>query len=213
MKIKTSRQTINHFLEYRWAPVICSLLLSYVLVYFTIHKINAFKNYEKIVIFSSGGYLNDQSLKEDILKDIPEILNVDIYAYSANENMLTQLYQAYGRDADFLILNDEDLKAMEEIIPEYWLPYDQNSLTSSAIEDFEYYQLNEVNYGLKVFDYTNKSYNEKYHFNDFISFDGNYNYYLLCSAHSVNFSRIKETNTSDNGYKLLNYLLSRYCNG
>ncbi|MCH5180955.1 MAG: hypothetical protein J1F32_07055 [Erysipelotrichales bacterium] len=212
MKLKFSKKLFNHFLEYRWAPLIGCFLISYILFYFSLHKINAYKDYEKIVIFSAGGYLEDQNLKDYILTNCPNVLSVDIYAYSSNDDMLVNLYQAYGKNADFLVLSTDDLKAMEDIIPEYWIPYDENLISSVLLQKFEYYTYNDINYGLKLFDSSNEDYNSKYHFNDFISFDGKQDYYLLCNLNSVNFSKEEVKNKTDNGYEVLNYLLSRYSN-
>ena len=210
MKIRVNKKVIGHFLEYSWVFIIAFGFFSYTVFYYPIHKINEYKSYEKIVFFSEAGFFKEKDFEDKILERFQdEILQVTVYDYSSKEPYLGTLYESYGARSDFLILSEKNLLTVDKFISDNFINLDDNFLKSND-NNYDYFTYDTLKYGLKVYDYENSDYNEKYKFLDWIEFDGNDNYYLLANKKSVNFNLNEEEKTTDNGYQVFDYLMERY---
>ena len=205
MKKKSSR--FLYFLEYRWIFLILFAIVSYVVFYYPIRKINAFRAEEKIVLFSAGGILKDEKFAEELRKEVPEILSVETYCYRPDERVLGSLYDAYGPKSDFLILSQQDMKDMEDVLEKYWINY--REIKGVETSSFSFYEKDGKAYGLKISEGASSVWNQTNSFGDWISFQEG-TYYLLCNKKSVNFEDLGKKNLSDHGISSLKFNLERY---
>lgn len=210
MKALTKRK-FKRYIEYNWIIMIVIFIASYVFFFYTLNYIDAYKDFEKLNLFIVAESLKDLDLEDDLKKQDERILQYNLYLYHPDLAELYTLYQAFGEESDILVLSYQDLHDMSYAVKETFFEisgeFEESLLDGVPTLDCFYYEEN--SYGLKIFDHDDESYNAKYHFEDWLNFATNDDYYLVFSKKSVKFCECGE-NTNDMALKSANTILRRY---
>lgn len=216
MKIKLTKKSWSYFFEYNSVFVLLAVLLSFVGVYYSIEKIDAYKDYEQLDFFVEGDDWIDASLEDDLLslsKD--EVYQVNKYVYSPSLKEIAKLYTAYGESADILVLRKQDLVDMGSALTQTALPLssslDAALFPSGNRSDFAFYTVDGTDYAIQLYAQNDADFNAKYHFSSWLSFHPSLDdYYLLLNAKSNNCGPAVADAKNDAAIKSLGYLLTRY---
>lgn len=210
MKIyKDKSKDKSYFYYFGWTiPVFLGVF--YLLFFVFFQNVYRVKPYEKIDMFVAAYGVNDNYYQKELLKELKDdgLVEVNIYDYPVNDKKIYDYYQAYGESSDFVILSEGDVTEMKEVIKDKFVSLDTLASDCPTISHYASYQYDSVSYGIKVFDKSDETYNEKYDFTTHINFtlEGKErtDYYLLINKSSVNFDK---ENNHNLGYLVLEYYL------
>lgn len=200
------------------------LLVGYLLIFsisFTTYNNRfALKENEKIQVFSTT-YGIKHSFGPSMVTDLEAegVLDVLLYDYHPAEGNLYKYFTTLGMKSDFHILSETTLSEFKDVVTDYYLPLFpalNNEIPGALLVNYEYYEFEEVAYGLKIFDHTKLTRSESQAFSDIYEFgeEGRYNdnYYLLLNKKSVNLKGYNEEAVTKNAFRALRWLLERYSN-
>jgi len=210
-----TKKKITTFLTYHGVfALVISILICFTWSY-VLKTIDEVKPYERVNIFMET-YGVDKKLENDIYDFIKEndetklLYEVNIYQFASNNEKITTYYESFGKNADLLILIEEDLIDMKEYLDDNFLQLSDELLfrTLGDKKDiYTYYQFDNKNYALKIYDKDNETYQYR---KDVINYTAegktNHNYYLLINNKSVNVGEFNSLSKTENALKTIAYL-------
>ena len=208
---KISKKDFHTFLAYFGWTIPVLIAVSWASYFFIFRQIYATKAYEKITLLYAAYGLKDNSIHSKLLNKLEShtCYEVNHYSYGRNSQDLIKHYNAIAPSCDFFIFSETDLNDMHEAIEKNFKPVSVDIITKSSIPaSFTYYSFNTVNYGLKIYDKNDASYNDGKHFDNYINFSNGTetdSFYLLINKNSVNFD---EPANHILGYLSLEYLFN-----
>lgn len=216
-----NRKKIKTFFYYNGGISILIALLSFSVYYVVLSSIDSIKPYEQISIFSSTFGIKDDSLKDELSIKLKEkgVVEVNIYNYVPNDTNIADYFDRFGLSSDFNILPESDLVEMKEYISSYYVTLTQeviNRFNSEAISNLDYYSYQSNQYGFKIYDKEDETYNSKLSFDQYFDFvsesQSKESYYLLLSKSSLNFGPINEAYVNENGLEAADIIFKRFSN-
>lgn len=222
MKIAPSKKDFgDYFVSWGWL-IVLFIGLSYVAWYWPISALDAIKDYEKINFFFESYGLNDNALQANLLTDLNSngVLEVNLYCYSPADVSLTSYYDKFGAESDFLVLSEADLDSMflnaaSTNVTKGFVPFSAG-LKEVAIptDDYAYYDVGGVAYGLEVFSPSDSSYDKAHPFTDLLDFTfegvAAQPFFLLLNAQTPNFKPYDSDAVTANAVEALKYFLAEY---
>ncbi len=205
-----SKRKLSRYFEYNWIFLIVVFLLFYCLFYYSLNKINEYKDEEKINIFVEGERLIDETFAQDLKEHDPRILEYNFYLYSPEDPKLFDFYEAFGKNADILILREQDLIDVSNLIKDNFLEID-SQMKEQIVSDevmVEYYNYQTESYGIKIYDHENPLFNNRYHFDQWIEFNPIDNFYMVFAKNSLKFGKSDDLN--DMALQTAKFILERY---
>ncbi len=227
MKAGFNKGDASNFFLYFSLPLIIVFVLIFVAWYLIFQVLNHVFSFEKINIFLECEKVNID-IGEDLYDYLHEISSEDykvkelnIYAYSSSDSSIGEYYQAFGTNADILILSRQDLIDTDEYIDDNFLEFssDLKSYLPVLSNDFnfEYFDYNGKSYALKIYDSKDEEYSSQLGFNTWLEFETDEQgekideeYYLLINLYSDNIYPVIETSYSSNAFLTLNYIFNRF---
>lgn len=205
-----SKRKLSRYFEYNWIFLIVVFLLFYCLFYYSLNKINEYKDEEKINIFVEGERLIDEKFAQDLKEQDPRILEYNFYLYSPEDPKLFDFYEAFGTNADILILREQDLIDVSSLIKDNFLEIDSQMKEQIVSDEMivEYYNYQTESYGIKIYDHENPLFNNQYHFDQWIEFNPIDNFYMVFNKNSLKFGKTDDLN--DMALQTANFILERY---
>jgi hypothetical protein len=196
------RNKKSHFFTYYFYIIILVVTLSFTLSYYCLNLKFTYKKNQIFNFFTLSYQTLDDNQIIDKLASLyqDDIKEFNLYNFTSSNKNLTSYYTRFGASADLLILSSDDLSDMDEVIKENFIPLDNLHLDSF----YQYYTFDEVNYGIKVYQKGDETYNVQTSFSSCFDFasDGKDAYYLLININSLHFQ------TSDDiGYAILDSYL------
>jgi len=197
-------------------------VVSYAAWFWPITSLDALKSDEKISFFFKAYGLKENTFQESLLNKLTKngVKEVNLYQYAPDDASLTEYYDAFGSQSDFLILSDEDLSAMfvsgsSSGVTKQFVPFSSPLLEDVGPgQDFAFYSFEGESYGLKVFDASDAAYNSAHAFEQLLTFTKEGaapdSYYLLLNAKTPNFLPYDSDSSTGNGVLALKYFLSVY---
>lgn len=179
---------MKKFLGKRIFLVILVYILSFIFVDFSISSIHAYRDYEKFSLFiDAKGIKNDDMVK--YLENETKQCGIEKFSYycypkslTSDNSLQTSIYQKEAND--IVIINENELKDMDEAIQQHFVTIDQFFDENSK----DYYVFNGQKYGLKIYDVQNETYNQKMGFANFVDYEEySSNSYLCIRSSSVHF--------------------------
>ena len=208
MKILTKEGVKTYLTYYGWTILVLPLIL-WSGFYFIFKTMYAPKKYEQLTFFYAAYGLKDNSLHDKMQKALEEYdcFEVNYYDYSIADKKIYDYYTAVKDNCDFFIFSENDILEMKDVVKSEFKALDEDLLKRIELPDYyKTYAYEDINYGIKLIDKDDESYNEKTKFNSIINYSLNDNkdsFYLLVNKDSENFN-LEENHTL--GYKGLNYL-------
>jgi|GEM_PF-2071687 hypothetical protein len=222
MKIAPNKKDLgDFFVTWGWL-LLLFIGLSYVVWYWPISTLDSIKDYEQINFFFESYGLNDNTLQSDLLADLQGkgVAEVNLYDYAPTDASLTSYYDKFGAASDFLVLTGNDLDAMfassaSTSVASEFVPFSSALRTATMpTDDYEYFQVSAVSYGLKVYDAAEVSYNAAHPFDKLLDFTSSGtagdSYYLLLNAQTPNFKPYDADAITSNAVEALRYFLAEY---
>ncbi len=205
-----SKRKLSRYFEYNWIFLIVVFLLFYCLFYYSLNKINEYKDEEKINIFVEGERLIDEKFAQDLKEQDPRILEYNFYLYSPEDPKLFDFYEAFGTNADILILREQDLIDVSSLIKDNFLEIDSQMKEQIVSDEMmvEYYNYQTESYGIKIYDHENPLFNNRYHFDQWIEFNPIDNFYMVFNKNSLKFGKTNDLN--DMALQTAKFILERY---
>ncbi len=205
-----SKRKLSRYFEYNWIFLIVVFLLFYCLFYYSLNKINEYKDEEKINIFVEGERLIDEKFAQDLKEQDPRILEYNFYLYSPEDPKLFDFYEAFGTNADILILREQDLIDVSSLIKDNFLEIDSQMKEQIVSDEMivEYYNYQTESYGIKIYDHENPLFNNQYHFDQWIEFNPIDNFYMVFNKNSLKFGKTDDLN--DMALQTAKFILERY---
>ena len=199
----------SYFYYYGWTILV--FIGGFFLIFFFIFQAMFYiKRTQKIELFIAAHGLKDDNYHKNIEKTFKPngLIEMNVYSYIEDEINIYNYFSANGENADYIIFSETNVKDMQDYVLDNY--YDVTSLVSDipAISAFETYSYEDKPVGIKIYDGSNPSYNEKFKFSDLIEFtkEGKEaeSYYLLVDTGSPNFNKEKNHTL---GYSVLQYFL------
>ena len=209
MKIFTKEGFKTYLTYYGWTLLVLPLIL-WSGFYFIFKTMYAPKKYEQLTFFYAAYGLKDNSIHEKMQKALldHDCFEVNYYDYSIADRKIYDYYTAVKDNCDFFIFSEHDILEMKDVVKTEFKVLDDDLLKRIELPDYyKTYAYEDINYGIKLIDKDDDSYNEKTNFNSIINYSLNDNkdsFYLLVNKDSENFN-LEENHTL--GYLGLNYLL------
>lgn len=210
MKLKITKKTINHFLEYNWYIILGCLILSYATFYVSLHSIHAYKDHEKVNFFIEGQYIKDEEVKDDLINNIDGLYEINYHIAPSQSESLYRLYEGYFDTSDIYILRKQDFIDMQHLIKDKFINITNTFLSQITNNNFlEFYTYENNNYAIKIYDADDKNYNNLLGFENFMEFDQNGDdYYLSFNNESLKFNLTPDSNSI--ALEAISYLFRRY---
>jgi hypothetical protein len=211
----------DYFVTWGWL-IILFIGLSYVVWYWPISAIDSIKDYEQINFFFESYGLNDNTLQSDLLADLQEkgVVEVNLYDYAPTDVSLTSYYDEFGVASDFIVLTESGLDSMfnnasSTGVTSKFVPFSIDLRTATMpTDDYEYYKVGNIAYGLKIFDSSDSSYDEAHPFGRLLEFASTGivadSYYLLLNSATPNFKPFDADSVTSNAVEALRYFLAKY---
>lgn len=194
------------FLQYHWLTLMIIAVLSVAVFYYPINEITSFKSFETLSFFllcpdeKEDGYLSS-------FVDGKDVLSVDIHAFSSSADHLEEFYAAYGDEVDVYVLRDIDLADAQDAIGDLVIPLDKQIY--GGLDTFVA-EHDGRSYGIKIFDYADKAFNEAHRFVDLLDFDYDGRLYLCLGANGDNALPYIEDSVNDAAVKAVKRILEDY---
>ena len=210
MKIFTKEGIKTYLTYYGWTILVLPLVL-WSGFYFIFKSMYAPKKYEQLTFFYAAYGLKDNSLHDRMQKDLEAdgCYEVNYYDYSILDKKIYEYYSALKDNCDFFVFSEHDLLEMKEVVKDEFKVLDEDLLKRIELPSFySTYAYEDINYGIKLIDKDDDSYNEKSKFSSIINYSLNDNkdsFYLLINKDSENFD-LEANHTL--GYIGLNYLFN-----
>ena len=200
----------SYFYYFGWT--ILAFLGGFFLIFFLIFQARFYiRRNEKIEIFIAAHGLKDDSFATSMQKEFAKdgIVEVNLYSYLEDDINVYNYFSANGEQADFIIFSETNVKDLEGYVVYNY--YDLSNFTNlvPSINQYDYYQYDNVSYGIKIYDKEDENYNTSHLFSNFIEFNKegkeSESYYLLVDVDSPHFNL---DNSNSLGFSVLEYLLS-----
>ena len=199
----------SYFYYYGWTILV--FIAGFFLIFFFIFQsIFAVKRTQRIDMFIAAYGLKDNEYASKIKKEFKAngLIEMNIYSYLEDDINVYDYFSANGENADFVIFSETNINDMQDYVPNNYKPLSSLEDDVEALKSFETFDYEGTAYGIKIFDATNDTYNNKYKFKDLIEFTkegkDNESYYLLIDSGSPNFDK---ANKHTLGYSVLTYFL------
>lgn len=210
MRIYKDREKAkSYFYYYGWTILV--FVVAFFLTFFLIFQnLFAVKRTQHVDMFIAAHGLKDFEYSSKVVKQFKKggLVEFNIYSYLEDDINIMDYFSANGENADFVIFSETNISDMKEYVPANYVPLSSLEDTVESIKSFETFEYEGTAYGIKLFDATNDTYNNKYKFKDFIEFTkegkDNESYYLLIDNGSPNFDK---ENKHTLGYSVLSYFL------
>ena len=192
MKIFSKEGFKTYLTYYGWTSVVF-LIIFWAGFYFIFRQMYAPKRYEQLNFFYAAYGLKDNSIHEKMQKALEDknCFEVNYYDYSRNDKKIYEYYSSLKDNCDFFVFSEQDLIDMKEVIKSEFKVVDENLLKRISLPSYySLYSYENINYGIKLIDKDDQSYNEKTKFDSLINYSLNNNadsFYLLININSVNF--------------------------
>ena len=199
----------SYFYYYGWTILV--FIAGFFLIFFFIFQsIFAVKRTQRIDMFIAAYGLKDNEYASKIKKEFKAsgLIEMNIYSYLEDDINVYDYFSANGENADFVIFSETNINDMQDYVPNNYKPLSSIEDDVEAVKSFGTFDYEGTAYGIKIFDATNDTYNNKYKFKDLIEFTkegkDNESYYLLIDSGSPNFDK---ANKHTLGYSVLLYFL------
>lgn len=156
MIYKLTKNKIINFLTYFGILFLIYCILVIFLFSYFFSSTNEIQKNERINLFVECYNTND-NIEKNLLTKLHEnnfnkILSVNVYSYSPIDKNIASYYEAFGKDADALILTKKDLLDIDEVICESFLEIDTQISNEILLNNsFTYYEFNEIKYAIEVY--------------------------------------------------------------
>lgn len=209
--MKLSKKQISWFFQYNAVLLVVMAIVSFVFFDYVISAIDAYKDYEKVDFFIEAEDINDKNVFSDFQTEHGEVLSVNRHVYSYDFSSLTSVYEAFGKDADILILKEQDYIDMKEEISSFALEWTAQLKDYFKLKDYSYYSYEETDYALKIHSKDNDEKTESLGFDSFIKTDTDYpDLYLSFRKDSPNLKGFNDTSENSWALDALSFMLDRY---
>ena len=208
---KVAKKDFNTFLAYFGWTIPIMLMVFWASYFFIYRQIYATKPYEKITILYAAYGVKDNSLHTKHKSELEShnCYEVNHYSYNRDSQDLIKHYNALAPLCDYFVFSETDLNDMHEAIEKNFKPVSTDLVSKCNIpSSYSYYSFGTTNYGIKLYDKSDETYNSGKYFSNYINFSNGTNvdsYYLLINKNSVNFD---ESANHILGYLGLEYLFN-----
>lgn len=213
-----TKKRIAHKLSYDWMKFLGVLVI--IIIFWTglFMSIFRIKPNEEIILFTSA-YNIDREKESEMKEYLSEygVRKVTYTIYPAEEQNYSAVLLLKGLgDADLLILRKTDLESLD--CARYFVPIDESLMNKYAQgQEWDFYNKNDTNYGIMIYQKDNDSYNDKLCFDDWLQFsqeDTSDDYYLLINVASKNIGEYslntKNDKNSETALRAFGFLLDKY---
>ena len=210
MKIFSKEGFKTYLTYFGWTVLVLAILL-WAGFYFIFRQMYAAKPYEQLTFFYAAYGLKDESFHNKMQKDLEDksCYEVNYYDYSRIDKKIYEYYSSVKDNCDFLIFSEQDLVDMKEVVKSEFKVLDENLIKEINLPSYySFFDYEGLNYGIKLIDKNDDSYNNQTKFNHLIKSSLNENsdsFYLLINQKSVNFDKENEHIL---GYSGLEYYLN-----
>jgi hypothetical protein len=222
MKIAPNKRDIrDYFVSWEWLVLIFAVV-SYAAWFWPITSLDALKSNEKINFFFETYGLKEPTFQDSLYRELKAegVEEVNFYQYAPDDPSLTEYYDAFGSQSDFLFLSENDLSAMfvsgsSSGVKKQFIPFSPAlAETVGLTQGYAFYSFEGELYALKVFDAADNAYNVSHGFDRLLTFTKEgvtpVSSYLLLNSATPNFSPYDTDSSTGNGVLALKYFLSVY---
>ena len=213
--LHVSKKGIKTHFSYNWWVYVVLPVLAISVIFYSFYLKDRLKANEQITIFTEINIADKREIRKGLLDELKDdgILKINFTDAAGANEMKYTLLEAQGFSlSDILIFSESTFN--DSIIANL-VQFDDDFVNQikAKNEHVEIYQtLNSHSYGVKIFDFDDKEYNEKFNFSSWLNFDNlEENYYMVLNSKSRNVGKFsthkkaKDENVA--AFKAFTYLL------
>ena len=201
-------KVLNFFMFYGWSIIIFSLV-AFAGLTLIVSRINRINDNQRFSIFFCAYGLKEERYKNELYEELKEdgVLQVNYFDYLLDDSKIVTYYTSYGERSDINIMSEKDVKDMQEVIAEHYIPLTNDLLTELGLDaKYARYAYENTEYGIKIYDKEDISYNSSFSYQEWINFSNDKgdtdSFFILIRKNSVNFGK-----STTFGIKGLRYLI------
>lgn len=208
---KITKENYNTFFSYFGWTIPVFLIVFWAIFYFTFRQIYATKPYEQLVFYYAAYGLKDNSVHNKLQKALEpkQCYEVNYYDYTRDSSEAYKSYTAVSSICDFFVFSETDLNDMQDAVKSIFMPITNEFADKIHLPAaYSFFQFESVNYGIKLNDKNDATYEQNKKYSSYINFSKGSNtdsFYLVINKNSVNFN---EDANHVLGYLGLDYLFN-----
>lgn len=214
----TKKQIGDFFVSFGLLPLVF-LVGSYLAFFYGVNNANVTKAYERVNFFVETYGVKDPTFRDSLLSSLSDkgCREVNLYAYSIDDDSLTNYYDRYGSESDFLIFSKDDLddlfqEGTADSVYDSFIPFADEVKGVLGIEGSQFYEANGQDFAYLIHS-SSSSGNDSSPWDKLFAFakdgEAERSYYLLLNSSTPNFKSLQGAGTTDLGTEAFKWIMAR----